>query len=198
VRPGEHLSFYLRCALTWHHSIGIPVERLFHLKLVRVGALPAKFTDPHRSADLVSGMIRVDVEPGEHEIEFIVEFAYAATADLVGLNTHRALPDDWPTGIKRWTASVKTNLTVLGPNDRPVTPVTDPSLQPLAGQHIKVKNCLTRMEAGKLKLIVTLEAAHTPVPVSFDVVARVDGKAHPMREMTYHFFKNRHTSSGMQ
>ena len=198
ARPGENLHVQLRCASTWQHSVGIPVRRLFHLKSVRIGGEPVEITNRSASDDELRGSIRVDAERGQRQIEFIVDFAYVPKADLVGLNARRATPDDWPEGIKRWTATLKSNLTVLGPDDRPVTPVSDATLRPVARKHIKVKDCLTRTEAGKLKLIITLEADNTAVPLSFDASARIDGKEHPMGSMTFLLSGNSRTYSGME
>lgn len=186
ARPGQRLGFNLRAARDWDPFHQSDIGLLSYLREARIDGKPVLQPNPHRHRHQFQGSLNVpdDLAPGEYEVVFETDLAYVNRAYTAGLDEGES-PENWPDPLKRWTAQTIAKLTVLGPEDRPVSPTSEPRLAPKPGQNIRVAYCVARRDPKGVRVSLRFEVEAVLVPLSFDVLIQANGQKYSARDMTY-------------
>ena len=126
------------------------------------------------------GDVTIELPPGEQTLTFTLEAGLLRSGTKPQIASGKpGQPRHWPKGPGRWTVDVPVTVTVVPPNESPIGLVTDPANDPqTAGWSVKSAR-VTKTGDGS-RLTVEFQRGRPPVPVSFDVFARVSGAEHPM------------------
>ena len=192
VRQGAALPFLVDFSGSWNLPGAEMVKALRAVKLADGRDLPLRHAhDPappgaKPDPDLLSssGPFGIDARadlaglpPGEHTLTFVMEAGVlkAGTQPQI-VHSSPGQPRHWPRGRARWTMSVPVKVTIIPPDQSPIALVTDPALDPQKSGAMKVKRAGVIRTGMGPRLTLELEVSRLPLPVSFDVVAKVAGQ----------------------
>lgn len=148
---------------------GLDMAMMHYPIAVRIDGKPVEFRIRHASGQRRDIVVNTQLPSGEHELAIDVRAVIARKHNVVGLRTRDAAPEDWPRQLERdWTMTTSRKFTVYGPDDQPVSTITDPAVDPTT--MIGVKDAVVRTERGKLKLALVFDIDdNLPVTTAFDV-----------------------------
>jgi len=194
IRAGSTLSFFIWMTQHWNLPGKRSVAALRQVRLNNGDILLARsnedndrsrppnpaFLSTDRSTT-ITGTISDPIGPGRYEITFVIDFG--VFKEPVSFRADRGKPgqkSQWPVAVHTWTTEVTVPLIVLDKNETIISLVTDPALKPATPT---VSQFRLLPANGKSQLSLDLPAISTesvPVPLSFDVIVRIDGNEHTL------------------
>lgn len=129
----------------------------------------------------IAGEADLDLPPGEHTLTFVVDAGLlkaGAAPQVVSNKPGQAR--HWPQGRARWTVESTAKVTIVPADQSPLELVTDPAQDPQTAGGLTVRSAKATRKGTGQRVKVEMDFGRRPVPLSFDVFARVAGKEYPL------------------
>jgi len=169
MREGSRdVRFELAYGTPWSGT-ELPWQLDWELVEVRLDGKEVKeFRVNHQHRDDLSGMVKLDLTPGEHEMTFVVEAVYLDGQAVRGVDLDSVPIANWPSPKKRWRHEVKAPLRVYTRDEPIVEPVSDAALSPASMVQIEQLAVQPARQGVQVQAEVRFDPS-PPVPVSFDI-----------------------------
>ncbi len=156
------------------------LARLNEMKSITIDGQQVEVRRINESATDFHGELKLPaLAPGKHVVKCEIETALAPADGLVGIPAGGP-SEDWPHVKRRLTRFTQTEL-VVSPQDADVVGLTtDAALDPVAAGALSVGRVILRRRGDGAAVAIVFnvgDKAPLPVPVSFDVTVRLEGKS---------------------